>query len=101
MTYGRDLAERIIRTFLAAAFAAVAANIAGIVDWNSGKALVMSALAAGMSAAIGLLAKTVGDPSSASFWSGAPGESGDHAVPADLMALHEAFEAAPEQDSGQ
>lgn len=98
MSYGRDLAERIIRTFLAAAFAAVAANIAGIVDWNSGKALVMSAIAAGMSAAMGMFAKSVGDPQSASFWSASSGESGDHAVPADLMELHEAFEATSEDD---
>jgi len=101
MSYGRDLAERIIRTFLAAAFAAVAANVAGIVDWNSGKAIAVSAIAAGMSAAIGLLARTVGDPQSASFWSASSGESGDHAVPADLMELHEAFEAADDQDSSQ
>jgi hypothetical protein len=54
-----------------------------------------------MSAAIGLLARTVGDPQSASFWSASSGESGDHAVPADLMELHEAFEAADDQDSAQ
>jgi hypothetical protein len=100
MSYGRDLAERIIRTFMAAAFAAVAASISGIIDWDSAKALLLSAMAAGFSAAIGLLAKTVGDPQSASFWSGTRGETGDHAVPADLLQLHEALEAddqEPEQ----
>lgn len=97
MSYSRDFAERVIRTFIAAALAVAAAGISGVVDWDSGKALLLSAMAAGTTAAMSLLAKMVGDPGTASFWSAAPGERGAHEVPADLLQLHEALEAAEDE----
>jgi hypothetical protein len=47
----RDVVVRALKTFAQAFLAGVAAGLMGVVDWNTGKALVLSALAAGISAA--------------------------------------------------
>jgi hypothetical protein len=46
-----DIVERAIKTFVQAAVAVVVAGYANVVDVESGKALVVAAIAAGVSAA--------------------------------------------------
>lgn len=65
-TFQRDLTERIVRTFAQAALAVVATDFAGVTDLNSAKAIGVAAVAAGISAVVGLVAKNLGDPDSAS-----------------------------------
>ena len=65
--YWADLAERIVRTFVQAALAVVTTDLVGVTDLNSGKALLIAAAAAGLSACLGLVASQFGDPNTASF----------------------------------
>ena len=65
--YWADLAERIVRTFIQAALAVVTTDMVGVTDLNSGKALLIAAAAAGLSAVVGLVARQFGDPDTASF----------------------------------
>jgi hypothetical protein len=96
MSYGKDLAERMARTFLQAALAVVAANIAGLTDVDTAKTLVVSAVAAGLSAVMSLVAGHVGDPSNASF----ARTQHDHEVPDDLVELHQLIELDREANRG-
>jgi hypothetical protein len=66
--FWRDFTERVVRTFIATALAAVLAGMAGVTDWTSGKALAMSAITAGITAVITMAARFFGDPDSGSFW---------------------------------
>lgn len=65
--YFADLIERVARTFVQAALAVVAADLTGVTDLDGAKALGIAAIAAGLSAAMALLAKTSGSPDDASF----------------------------------
>ena len=65
--YWADLAERVVRTFVQAALAVVTTDLVGVTDLNSGKALLIAAAAAGLSACLGLVASQFGDPNTASF----------------------------------
>ena len=65
--YRADLAERVVRTFIQAALAVVTTDLVGVTDLNSGKALLIAAAAAGLSAVVGLIARQFGDPNTASF----------------------------------
>ena len=65
--YWADLAERVVRTFIQAALAVVTTDLVGVTDLNSGKALLIAAAAAGLSAVLGLVASQFGDPGTASF----------------------------------
>lgn len=65
--YWADLAERIVRTFIQAALAVVTTDLVGVTDLNSGKALLIAAASAGLSAVVGLVARQFGDPNTASF----------------------------------
>lgn len=65
--YLSDLLERVARTFVQAALAVVAADLTGVTDLDGVKALGIAAIAAGLSAATALLAKTSGSPDDASF----------------------------------
>ena len=65
--YWTDLAERVVRTFIQAALAVVTTDLVGVTDLNSGKALLIAAAAAGLSAVLGLVASQFGDPNTASF----------------------------------
>lgn len=62
----RDLFERAVRTFVPAFIAALAIAVP-ITDLSTGRAAVMSAFAAGISAVISLLAATFGVRGSASL----------------------------------
>jgi hypothetical protein len=63
----KDLTERVLRTFLQAALVVVAANLTGVTDLDSAKALGIAAATAGLSAITALFAKTSGSPDDASF----------------------------------
>jgi hypothetical protein len=64
----RDTLERIVRTFVQAFLAQAALTVTGVVDLTSAKAVAVSAVAAGMSAVMSMLARGYGDdPASASF----------------------------------
>ena len=65
--YWADLAERVVRTFVQAALTVVTTDLVGVTDLNSGKALLIAAAAAGLSAGLGLVASQFGDPNTASF----------------------------------
>jgi len=65
----KDLAERVLRTFLAVFGTAVAAGWTNVTNVASGQALAWSAAIAGVTAVIGLIAARVGDPDTASFTS--------------------------------
>lgn len=65
--YWTDLAERVVRTFIQAALAVVTTDLVGVTDLDSGKALLVAAAAAGLSAGLGLVARQFGDPNTASF----------------------------------
>lgn len=60
MTFTRDLLERAVRTFVQAALAVAAADLAGLTSVDGAKALFISAVAAGLSAVMSLLARNVG-----------------------------------------
>lgn len=64
--FQKDLAERVLRTFVQAALAVVVTDLAGVTSVDGAKALVVAAVAAGVSACIGLVSKNLGDPDSAS-----------------------------------
>jgi hypothetical protein len=64
--FQKDLAERVVRTFVAAALAVAAAGIAGVHDLDGLRGIVLAAGAAGVSAVLGLVTKSIGDPTTAS-----------------------------------
>ena len=64
--FQKDLLERVLRTFVQAALAVVVTDLAGVTSVDGAKALVVAAVAAGVSACIGLVSKNLGDPDSAS-----------------------------------
>ena len=64
--FQKDLLERVLRTFVQAALAVVVTDLAGVTSVDGAKALVVAAVAAGVSAVVGLASKGVGDPDSAS-----------------------------------
>ncbi|MFM7062633.1 MAG: holin [Actinomycetes bacterium] len=64
--FQKDLLERVLRTFVQAALAVVVTDLAGVTSVDGAKALLVAAVAAGVSAVVGLLSKNVGDPDSAS-----------------------------------
>ena len=64
--FQKDLAERVLRTFVQAALAVVVTDLAGITSVDGAKTLGVAAIAAGLSAVIGLVSKNLGDPESAS-----------------------------------
>ena len=64
--FQKDLAERVLRTFVQAALAVVVTDLAGVTSVDGAKALVVAAVAAGVSAVVGLLSRNLGDPDSAS-----------------------------------
>lgn len=65
--YQKDSIERIVRSFIGAVLTALVAGLAGVIDISSAKALGMSALMAGITAIISLIARNFGDVDSASF----------------------------------
>lgn len=65
--YQRDLLERVVRTFAAAAFGAAASGIPGVHTSADARALVALMVTTGFTAVLGLLAKKVGSPDSASL----------------------------------
>lgn len=64
--FQKDLLERVVRTFVQAALAVVVTDLAGVTSVDGAKTLLVAALAAGVSACIGLASKGLGDPESAS-----------------------------------
>ena len=64
--FQKDLLERVLRTFVQAALAVVVTDLAGVTSVDGAKALVVAAVAAGVSAVVGLVSKNLGDPDSAS-----------------------------------
>ena len=64
--FQKDLAERVLRTFVQAALAVVVTDLAGVTSVDGVKTLGVAAIAAGLSAVIGLVSKNLGDPDSAS-----------------------------------
>jgi hypothetical protein len=66
-----DLAERMARAFVAAAAGVVAAGAAGVTNVDAVRVLVVGAVAAGVSAAMSVVASKFGDPDTASFRKGA------------------------------
>jgi len=66
--FGKLLLERCARAFAAAALATLAAGVQSA-DFSvqGGKALIVGAIASGVSACISLLTQFVGDPNSTSF----------------------------------
>ena len=66
--WGRDTLERGVGTFLGAFLAQAAVTVTGVTDIEAGRAALVAAVAAGVSAALSLLARGYGDdPDSASF----------------------------------
>lgn len=62
--YQRDLAERIVRSFLGGLLAAATLSLqSGNID--SAQAFAMAAICGGVSAVLGLLSKNLGSPDSA------------------------------------
>lgn len=66
MTFTKDLVERAIRTFLQAALAVLAADITGLTDIDTAKAIGVAAISAGISAVMSLIARNIGPADSAS-----------------------------------
>ena len=64
--FQKDLAERVLRTFVQTALAVVVTDLAGVTSVDGVKTLAVAAIAAGLSACIGLVSKNLGDPDSAS-----------------------------------
>ena len=65
--FQKDLAERVLRTFVQAALAVVVTDLAGVTSVDGARTLLVAAVAAGVSACVGLLSKNLGgDPDSAS-----------------------------------
>jgi hypothetical protein len=65
--FQRDLAERVARTFLQAALAVAATDLAGVTSVDAAKGLAIAAISAGLSAVTNLLGRTIGDPDSGSW----------------------------------
>lgn len=66
--FQQDLFERVVRTFVQAALAVVATDLAGVTNMSSLKTLAVAAIAAGISAVIGMFSRRFGDPDSASIF---------------------------------
>ena len=64
--FQKDLAERVLRTFVQAALAVVVTDLAGVTSVDGAKTLGVAAIAAGLSAVVGLVSKNIGAPQSAS-----------------------------------
>ena len=64
--FQKDLLERVLRTFTQAALAVVVTDLAGVTSVDGARTLLVAAIAAGLSATIGIVAKGLGDPDSAS-----------------------------------
>lgn len=62
----QDLVERSVRTFIQASLGVVAADLAGVTSVDGARALLISGVAAGLSAVMSLLSRSVGDPQSGS-----------------------------------
>jgi malic enzyme len=70
LPFSKNLIERAVRAFIAGATASVAASIASTdISLTGGKALIVGAGAAGVSAVMTLLSQLFGDPKSGSFLS--------------------------------
>ncbi len=65
-TFAADLVERIIRTFLQAALAVVATDLAGVTSLDAAKGLALAGIAAGLSAVMGLVGRQFGSRDNAS-----------------------------------
>jgi|GEM_PF-2048365 len=66
--FGKLLLERCVRAFAAAFLATLAAGIQSAdLSVQGGKALIVGAIASGVSACISLITQFVGDPNSTSF----------------------------------
>jgi hypothetical protein len=65
--YQKDLAERVARTFVQAALAIVATDLAGVTSVDALKGLAIAGIAAGLSAVTNLLGSRVGNPDSGSW----------------------------------
>lgn len=65
--FTKDLIERAVRTFIQAALAVVAANLAGVTSLDTAKGVGIAAASAGISAVMSLIAKNWGEPTDASF----------------------------------
>lgn len=61
-----DLLERVTRTFIAAALAVVATGLAGVHDLDGLRGVALAAGAAGVSAVLGLVTRSIGNPTTAS-----------------------------------
>lgn len=64
--FTRDALERVVRTFIASAVAVVVTGLAGVTDLDGLKGLAVAGLAAGASAVLALLTRSIGDPETAS-----------------------------------
>ena len=64
--FQKDLAERVLRTFVQAALAVVVTDLAGVTSVDGAKTLLMAAVAAGVSACVNLVCRSLGDPDSGS-----------------------------------
>lgn len=58
-TNWKDIGERALKTFLQAFIAVVLLGMTSVVDWESGKALALAALAAGISAVWNFIKETL------------------------------------------
>lgn len=63
----KDLAERVVRSFIGGLMAVVTANLASVTDLDTAKAVGVSALYAGAAAVLALITRTVGSNDTASM----------------------------------
>jgi hypothetical protein len=64
--FQKDLAERVVRTFVQAALAVVVTDLAGVTSVDGARTLLVAAVAAGVSACVNLACRSLGDPDSGS-----------------------------------
>lgn len=62
----KDLAERVVRTFVAAAVGVIALNLASVTSLDAAKTVGAAAVTAGVTAVLGLITKSIGSPDTAS-----------------------------------
>lgn len=65
--YWRDVIERAARSFIQAALAVASADIIGVTTIDGAKGLLIASVTAGLSAAMSLVGRHVGDPDSGSW----------------------------------
>ena len=65
-SFTADLVERVVRTFLQAALAVLASDLAGLTSLDAAKGLGLAAIAAGLAAVMGLVGRQFGSPNNAS-----------------------------------